>query len=235
MNANDFVVRMTDVSKSYFLGKVEVKALKSITLDIPQKMFNVIIGPSGSGKTTLLNLIGCIDLSTSGRVDVCGREIAKLSDREASDFRARSIGFIFQNFNLIPVLSAYENVEYPLLLSKIPNKERKDRVEQILQAVGLYEHRRHRPNELSGGQRQRVAIARSLIIGPKIVIADEPTANLDSTSGRSIIELMREMQSKNNTTFIISSHDTQIMDHADKTFVINDGKLIANNNRGTGV
>ncbi|MBI5592556.1 MAG: ABC transporter ATP-binding protein [Deltaproteobacteria bacterium] len=232
MNEKGTAVRMTNVSKNYLMGKVAVEALKAITLEIPRKRFNVIIGPSGSGKTTLLNLIGCIDFPSSGRIEICGQDVAGLSDNETSDFRARNIGFIFQNFNLIPVLSAYENVEYPLLLTQTSARERREKVQQMIDAVGLFDHRHHRPNELSGGQRQRVAIARALVKGPELVLADEPTANLDSKTGRSIIDLMHEMQSKNNTTFIFSSHDKQIMDHAEEVFVIQDGQLVDNGREG---
>ncbi len=225
-NNSEFAVRLTDVKKTYLMGKVEVEAIKGISLQIPTKRFNVIIGPSGSGKTTLLNLLGCIDIPSAGRVEVCGQDIACLTDEQASDFRAENIGFIFQNFNLIPVLSAYENVEYPLLLMKKPVKERKELTLKMLDAVGLTSHKHHRPNELSGGQRQRVAIARALVKGPKLVLADEPTANLDSKTGQSIIDLMYAMQAENHTTFIFSSHDRQVMAHAEKVFEIQDGLLM---------
>jgi len=226
MSEKGFAVRLSAATKTYLLGKIQVKALKSITMDIGTKKFNVIIGPSGSGKTTLLNLIGCIDVVTSGRVEVCGQEMAALSDDQTSDFRARNIGFIFQSFNLMPVLSAYENVEYPLLLTRTSAKERQERVRQMLDAVGLAEYQTHRPNELSGGQRQRVAIARALVKRPQLVLADEPTANLDSKTGMAIIDLMHEMQAKHHTTFIFSSHDKQVMDHADEVFTIRDGELL---------
>ena len=226
MNEKDFVVCFDDVTKNYQLGKVVVPALKGITISIPSRKFTVIIGQSGSGKTTMLNLIGCIDTPSGGAVEVCGEAMAMLSDDRTSDFRARNIGFIFQNFNLIPVLSAYENIEYPLLLTKTPLKERRERTLQILEAVGLAEQKDHRPNELSGGQSQRVAIARALIKGPQLVLADEPTANLDSKTGHGILDLMHEMQANNNTSFIISSHDKQILDRAEEVFVIQDGLLV---------
>lgn len=231
MNNNEFAVRLTDVKKKYLMGKVEVEALKGVSLEIPVKKFNVIIGPSGSGKTTLLNLLGCIDVPSSGKVEVCGQDIARLSDKQASDFRAENIGFIFQNFNLIPVLSAYENVEYPLLLMKKPAKERRELTLKMLHDVGLSSHKHHRPNELSGGQRQRVAVARALVKGPKLVLADEPTANLDSKTGQSIIDLMYKMQAESHTTFIFSSHDKQVMEHAEKVFEIQDGLLMEERER----
>jgi putative ABC transport system ATP-binding protein len=226
MNENDFVVRFDDVTKNYQLGKVVVPALRGITMSVPGRKFTVIIGQSGSGKTTMLNLIGCIDTPSSGAVEVCGKAMATLSDDRISDFRARNIGFIFQNFSLIAVLSAYENVEYPLLLTKTPPKERRERTLRMLEAVGLADQKDQRPNELSGGQSQRVAIARALIKEPQLVLADEPTANLDSKTGQSILELMHEMQAKNNTSFIISSHDKQVLDHAEEVFVIQDGLLV---------
>ncbi|MFZ5572654.1 MAG: ABC transporter ATP-binding protein [Thermodesulfobacteriota bacterium] len=227
LDSNEYAVRLINVRKTYLMGKVEVEAIKGITMQIPVKRFNVIIGPSGSGKTTLLNLLGCIDIPSSGHVEVCGREIARMTDNQAADFRAANIGFIFQNFNLIPVLSAYENVEYPLLMMKKPAKERRELTLKMLEAVGLSSHWNHRPNELSGGQRQRVAIARALVKEPKLVLADEPTANLDSKTGQSIIDLMYAMQAENHTTFIFSSHDRQVMEHAAKVFEIHDGLLLS--------
>lgn len=226
MNLNDVAVRLVNVRKTYWMGKVQVEAIKGVSLQVPAGKFNVVIGPSGSGKTTLLNLLGCIDVPTSGTVEVCGRNIADFSDDAAADFRASHIGFIFQNFNLIPVLSAYENVEYPLLLMKKPAAERRALTLNMLEAVGLLPYRDHRPNALSGGQRQRVAIARALVKNPKLVLADEPTANLDSKTGKSIIDLMHEMQAKSHMTFIFSSHDKQVMDQAEQVFEIQDGMLM---------
>jgi putative ABC transport system ATP-binding protein len=219
------VVRLRQVDKTYATGTVEVSALKSVSLDIPSQRFSMIVGPSGSGKTTLLNLIGCIDAPSHGTVEVCGQAIARLRDNAVSDFRARHIGFIFQGFNLVPVLSAYENVEYPLLLVGTPAAERRDRTLAMLEAVGLAAQRRQRPNELSGGQKQRVAIARALVKQPDIVLADEPTANLDSRTGAAIIELMRRVQVELRTSFIFSTHDPQLISHAEATFTIRDGEL----------
>jgi putative ABC transport system ATP-binding protein len=219
------VVRLNQVAKTYRSGAVEVAALKGISLEIPAHRFSVVIGASGSGKTTLLNLIGCIDAASSGTVEVCGQNVGELADDAVSDFRARNIGFIFQTFSLIPVLSAYENVEYPLLLVGLPVAERRQRTLAMLEAVGLAAQARQRPNELSGGQRQRVAIARALVKGPQLVLADEPTANLDSATGASIIELMRGVQERSRTTFIFATHDPQLMSHADQSFAIRDGEL----------
>jgi putative ABC transport system ATP-binding protein len=220
------IVRLDRVAKTYRVGDIAVEALKGISLDIPSHRFTMVIGPSGSGKTTLLNLIGCIDAPTSGTVEVAGQAIAALADNALSDFRARNIGFIFQGFSLVPVLSAYENVEYPLLLVGMEAAERRRRTLAMLEAVGLGAQARQRPNELSGGQKQRVAIARALVKGPQIVLADEPTANLDSATGAAIIELMRRVQAESRTTFIFSTHDPQLMSHSEATFTIRDGMLV---------
>jgi putative ABC transport system ATP-binding protein len=220
------VVRLLEVAKTYRSGALDVPALRGISLEIPSHRFSVVIGASGSGKTTLLNIIGCIDSPSSGTVEVCGQDIAALSDDAVSDFRARNVGFVFQTFSLVPVLSAYENVEYPLLLVGMPQVERRRRTLEMLEAVGLGPQAHQRPNELSGGQRQRVAIARALVKQPQIVLADEPTANLDSGTGASIIELMRHVQKESRTTFIFATHDPQLMSHADQTFVIRDGGLV---------
>src|SRR5262249_41202476 len=218
--SNGPVVRLSNVVKTYRAGSIDVPAVKGISLEIPRQRFSMIVGPSGSGKTTLLNLIGCIDQPTSGTVVVGQQNISTLSDVAVSDFRAKSVGFIFQNFSLIPVLSAWENIEYPLMLLGVPAAERRDRTTTMLEAVGPAEQRRQRPNQLSGGQKQRVAIARALVKGPDFVLADEPTANLDSRTGASIVELMRRMQEDYETTFIFSTHDPQLMSHADETFTI---------------
>lgn len=226
VGTSEAVVRLRKVAKTYRSGALEVPALRGISLEIPSHRFSVVVGASGSGKTTLLNIIGCIDAPSSGTIEVCGERIAALSDDALSDFRARNIGFIFQTFSLVPVLSAYENVEYPLLLVGMPQAERRRRTLAMLEAVGLAGQARQRPNELSGGQRQRVAIARALVKEPQVVLADEPTANLDSATGASIIELMRRVQSQSRTTFIFATHDPQLMSHADETFVIRDGELV---------
>lgn len=186
----------------------------------------MVVGPSGSGKTTILNLIGCIDRATSGNLEVCGVPVATLSDKQLTRFRAQNIGFIFQSFNLNPVLSAYENVEYPLLLQRVPPAERKERTCAILEEVGLGDHAHHRPAQLSGGQKQRVAIARALVKRPELILADEPTANLDSKTGEAIIALMRRAQSQHGGTFIFSTHDPQLMSHAESKIMLKDGKIV---------
>ena len=224
---SDIVVRLDQVTKSYEAGEVTVEALSGISLTISARRFTVIVGPSGSGKTTLLNLIGCIDAPTGGEVTVAGEAVGRMGDDALSDFRARKIGFIFQNFSLIPVLSAYENVEYPLLLVGMKPAARRKATLEMLDAVGLGAQRDQRPNQLSGGQKQRVAIARALVKRPAIVLADEPTANLDSHTGATIIALMRQMQNDFHTSFIFSTHDSHLMSHADATFTIRDGLLVA--------
>jgi putative ABC transport system ATP-binding protein len=220
------VVRLDHVAKTYHAGSVEVPAVRDISMAVPAHRFTTIVGPSGSGKTTLLNLIGCIDAPSSGHIEVCGEDVGRLSDGALADFRARNIGFIFQGFSLVQVLSAYENIEYPLLLMGMKVAERHRRTQAILEAVGLAEQARQRPNELSGGQKQRVAIARALVKEPTIVLADEPTANLDTATGAAIIALMQRMQADLRTTFIFSTHDPQLMAHAEETFAIRDGTLV---------
>ena len=220
------IVELHGVDKDYQLGNVTVPALKDIDLTIETGEFTTIAGPSGSGKTTLLNLVGCIDVPTRGEVVVDGQSTSGLSDRELTDLRLRKLGFIFQSFNLIEVLDVFQNVEFPLLLQGTLSKaERRDRVEHFVEEVGLDEHVKHRPNELSGGQRQRVAIARALVSHPQIVLADEPTANLDSETGRRIIELMHEINQTADTTFIFSSHDPKIIERGDRVIRLVDGMI----------
>jgi putative ABC transport system ATP-binding protein len=220
------VIQLQAVSKVYRVGDIDVTALHGMDLAISRQRFTMVVGPSGSGKTTLLNLIGCIDTPTAGRIEIDGRDVGMLSDRELTAFRAQKIGFIFQNFNLVPVLTAFENVEYALLLTRMSTGERREATTAMLKAVGLYDQRNQRPSQLSGGQKQRVAIARALVKQPSIVLADEPTANLDSQTGASIVALMREMQARLQTTFIFSTHDPHLMQHAEETFTIRDGMLV---------
>lgn len=229
--ANAPVVSFDAVGKVYDDEGLRVTALADVSFDIPPRRFAMVVGPSGSGKTTLLNLVGCIDTPSSGRLTVCGREVGALNDRELTDFRSRHIAFVFQSFNLLPVLTAYENVEYPLLLLGVPSAERRDKTLGMLEAVGLARQRDQRPNQLSGGQKQRVAIARALVKGPALVLADEPTANLDSRTGAEIIALMREVQETHAASFVFSTHDPALMSHADETFVIRDGRLESQRSR----
>lgn len=221
------IVSIVNVVKEYKLGKVVVPALRGVSLEVSPGEFISIAGPSGSGKTTLLNLVGCVDTATSGTVLVNGHDTLKLSERELTRLRLNVIGFIFQSFNLVQVLTVYQNVEFPLLLQKtLSGAERKKRVMDLLERVGLKDHAKHRPNELSGGQRQRVAVARALVTKPKIVLADEPTANLDSVTGENIIDLMKEMNRQDGTTFIFSTHDPKVMSHANAVVRLADGKIL---------
>ena len=220
------IVAIENVTRSFPLGKVTVQALRGVSLTIQRGEFLAIAGPSGSGKTTLLNQIGCVDVPTSGQVKVAGSTTSLLSEAELTRLRLRSLGFIFQTFNLVSVLNVFQNVELPLLLQGGFTKgERRLKIEQLLDAVGLSDQRRQRPNELSGGQRQRVAIARALITQPSIVLADEPTANLDSATGSRIIELMKSQNRSLGTTFIFSTHDDRVMKQARRIILLEDGLI----------
>ncbi len=221
------IVSVRDAVKNYKLGEVEVPALRGVTLDVAAGDFLSIAGPSGSGKTTLLNLIGCVDTPTSGTVEVAGKDTRKLSERELTDLRLHTIGFIFQSFNLVAVLTVFQNIELPLLLQRqLSGPQRAERVMGLLEKVGLREYANHRPSELSGGQRQRVAIARALVTRPQLVLADEPTANLDSVTGQNILDLMKELNRTEKTTFIFSTHDQKVMANANAIVRLADGKLV---------
>ncbi|MEO8410278.1 MAG: ABC transporter ATP-binding protein [Propionivibrio sp.] len=222
------VVRIEHVSKDYLLGDQKVQALKDITLSFDKGVFLAIAGPSGSGKTTLLNLIGCIDTPTSGKIYINDQDVGGKTPDQLADLRGRTIGFIFQTFNLLPVLSAAENIEYPLLhRSDVSKAERAKRVAYFLNIVGLSKFADHRPNQLSGGQRQRVAIARALVIKPAIVLADEPTANLDHKTGEEILNLMKQINRAFKTTFIFSTHDKRVIAKADRLIRVEDGAVSA--------
>ncbi len=221
------MIEINGLKKDYFLGNTKVHALRGVDFYAAEGEFLSVVGPSGSGKTTLLNIIGCIDYPTEGTVTIGGIDIGALNDKQITDIRLHKIGFIFQTFNLIPVLNVRENVEFPLLLMKTHTKtEIGKRTDKLIEAVGLKEHVKHRPAELSGGQRQRVAVARALVTNPEIILADEPTANLDSATGASILELMREMNEKEKTTFIFSTHDENVLKYARKIVKIKDGLII---------
>jgi putative ABC transport system ATP-binding protein len=218
--------RLTDVYKTYQAGSVEVPALKGVTLEIEDGAFLSIAGPSGSGKTTVLNLLGALDVPSTGTIQIGERTTAGLSPRTLADFRNTHLGFVFQTFNLIPVLTARENVEFPLQLQGLDDKtERKTRVDAILGEVGLGELTERKPLELSGGQQQRVAIARALVKGPTLVLADEPTANLDSGTAGEIMALMQSMNEKHGTTFVFSTHDPLVMKHATRLVRLHDGQI----------
>ena len=218
---------LRNVTRMYGAGATIVPALRDASVEILANRFTVLRGPSGSGKTTMLNLFGGIDRATSGRVVVAGHALDTLRDRALSDFRARHIGFVFQSFNLIPVLTAYENVEYPLTLLGESKARRRADVLALLDAVGMAQHARRLPGELSGGQQQRVAIARALVTRPALVLADEPTANLDSATGSAVVGLMRTMQRDRATSFIFSSHDPQLVASADDVVNIRDGRIVS--------
>jgi len=220
------IVSVNKVSKNYNLGQVVVPALRGVSLDVDEGEFLAIAGPSGSGKTTLLNLIGCVDTPSSGTVTVDGKQTGQLSERDLTRLRLHTIGFIFQSFNLVSVLSVLQNVELPLLLQRTLNaRERRERVLALLDRVGIGEYGKHRPSELSGGQRQRVAIARALVTRPKLVLADEPTANLDSVTGTNILNLMKELNQSEKTTFIFSTHDARVWSYASAVVRLADGQL----------
>jgi putative ABC transport system ATP-binding protein len=221
------IIEIKGVTKDYALGSTTVHALRGIDLTIEEGDLMTIMGPSGSGKTTLLNVVGCIDQATSGSVTVHGDEVTKLNDRQVTDLRLHRIGFIFQTFNLIPVLNALENVEFPMLLLKKDSRaEIRRKAERLIEEVGIREYMHHRPAELSGGQRQRVAIARALVTNPDIVLADEPTANLDSVTGAQILDLMKEMNAREKTTFIFSTHDSNVLKYARTAVKIKDGVIV---------
>lgn len=227
------IIRLSQTKKNYMLGKTVVEAVKGVDIDIEAGDFISIAGPSGSGKSTILNMIGLIDTPTSGEVYIDGKPTSKLKDRVLTDLRHDFIGFIFQSFNLIPVLTVRENIEFPLLLGKKPKitAEHRDWIDYLMGEVGLQDHQKHRPNELSGGQRQRVAIARSLVTHPQVVLADEPTANLDSVTGEQILALMKKVNRDHNTTFIFSTHDYKIVEIADHVVRIKDGLVVENTRR----
>jgi len=227
-------IRVHGVRKSYLLGRQIVPALKGVDLRIDAAAIVGIVGPSGSGKTTLLNVIGCIDRPDEGTVLLGDLDIVSLKDRELTEIRRTSIGFIFQSFNLIPVLTAWENVELPLIALGVPKGERARRVDEMFDLVELSEYTRHKPDELSGGQRQRVAIGRALVIGPKIVLADEPTANLDGETGRKIVELMHTMNENLKTTFILATHDPRVLPFLDARVFLEDGVVSRVESQGNG-
>ena len=222
------LIRLENVTKIYRTGEVPVQALTRINLDIQKKSFVSFIGPSGSGKSTLLNLIGCLDKPTEGKVIVNNVEVGMFNRVESAAFRGKTIGFVFQNFNLIPVLTVYENIEYPLLiLDHLPSKERNDRVLRLLEKVGMTDQKKKYPNQISGGQKQRVAVARALITNPQIVLADEPTANLDHATAFKVINIMHEMTNEFGTTFIFSTHDPKIVSEAEVIYTLEDGAIVS--------
>jgi putative ABC transport system ATP-binding protein len=223
--ASQTAVELKGVTREYRLGKALIPALRSVDVEFQRGEFTVVAGPSGSGKTTLLNIVGCIDKPDAGRIVVDGQDVTDEPLHRLAGLRNRHFGYVFQTFNLLPVLTAYENVELPLLLGGTPSRERRSRVEIILERVGLLDHRRHRPNALSGGQRQRVAIARALVTAPLAVLADEPTANLDSKTAGEIVSLMKDLNESDGVTFIFSTHDPRIIGKARRVLWMADGSV----------
>ncbi len=221
------MVEVKSLYKNYQIGKIIFPALRGIDLVINDGEFTAMAGPSGSGKTTLLNIIGCLDTPTKGEVFINGIGVTKLSAKQIIELRKREIGFVFQTFNLIPVLTAFENVEMPLLILNKSAKDRKERVLSILKEVGLEDYINRKPNEMSGGQQQRIAIARALVKNPSLVLADEPTANLDSATAQDILRLMRELNKSHKTTFLFSTHDPMVMEYAERVIRLRDGKVVA--------
>jgi putative ABC transport system ATP-binding protein len=226
------IVECIDVNKTYRQGEIDVHALRDIGLIIKKGEFTAIAGPSGSGKTTLLNLVGGLDTSDSGSIVVAGQEIDKMSQSRLAELRLRNIGFVFQAYNLIPVLSAAENVEFVMLLQGLSARERQQRAKAILDDVGLAGKYDRRPAELSGGQQQRVAVARAIVSNPSIVLADEPTANLDSETGNGLLEMMKKMNVEKKITFIFSTHDKMVMDYARRLVFLRDGCLVEDRMKG---
>ncbi len=226
------LIQVDGVSKVYEQGEIKVHALSNVDLSIEPGDFAVLAGPSGSGKTTLLNLIGALDTPTSGRVMVAGKDLSSLRAKQLADIRLHKIGFVFQAYNLIPVLTARENAEYVLLLQGVSTASRRRRVDEVLDAVGLEGLGDRRPSELSGGQQQRVAVARAIAGRPAIVLADEPTANLDSKTGADLIEMMRRLNEDHGVTFVFSSHDPKVIDRAGRLIELHDGKIVSDTVRG---
>lgn len=219
------IIKTKNLCKKYFMGKSVINALNEVNIEIKKGEYVCVAGPSGSGKSTFLNLLGLIDNPTSGEIIFDGKDVFSLKEKDLHRFRKDRIAFIFQNFNLIPILSAYENIDFPMLINKVPKKERKYRIEKFAEAVGIKEFLYHRPDELSGGQQQRVSIARALVTNPEVVLADEPTANLDSVNTNNILSLLKQLQRHEKTTFIIATHDPDIMKQADRLIKVLDGRV----------
>ena len=222
----DIIIKLDNVWKIYKMGEVEVPALKGINLEVKQGGFLAVMGPSGSGKSTAMNMIGVLDIPTRGRIFLKGQDISKMSESDLAQIRGKTIGFIFQQFNLIPTLSALENVALPMIFQNMPKRERVERATKLLDMVGLGERIKHKPNELSGGQQQRVAIARSLINDPEVVLADEPTGNLDSESGHKVIDFLKDLHKKEKKTIVMVTHDEDIAKTADRLEYLHDGKIV---------
>jgi putative ABC transport system ATP-binding protein len=226
------VVKIENVTRVYQIGKVETKALRGVNLSIQSGEFTALVGPSGSGKTTLLQMIGCLDQPTTGSVCINGKDVTRLNRNQRADMRRGTIGFIFQFFALIPTLTAYENVEMPLLLNGHSPKERKDRVMDLLKAVDLADRANNRPDQLSGGQQQRIAVARALAPNPALILADEPTANLDTTNGKQVMDIMAKLNQETGVTFVFATHDPRVIGYAKRTVTLQDGLIEKDSNAG---
>jgi putative ABC transport system ATP-binding protein len=220
------VIQLQEVTRVYRIGEVETRALRGVSLKLESGEFAAIVGPSGSGKTTMLQLMGCLDRPTTGHVIVKGQDVAHLNANKRADLRKGTIGFVFQFFALIPGLTAYENIELPLLLTGEKASERRERVKDLLQAVGLSDRARHRPDQMSGGEQQRVAVARALATHPLLVLADEPTANLDTENGRQVMEIMQRLNKETGTTFVFATHDPRVFEYARRMIELRDGKVV---------
>ena len=220
------VVKIENVTRVYQIGKVETQALRGVNLSIESGEFTALVGPSGSGKTTLLQMIGCLDQPSTGKVFINNKEVTTLNRNQRADMRRGTIGFIFQFFALIPTLTAYENVEMPLLLNGHTPKERKERVMELLKAVDLADRANNRPDQLSGGQQQRVAVARALAPNPKLILADEPTANLDTTNGQQVMEIMKKLNQETGVTFVFATHDPRVIGYASRIVTLQDGLIV---------
>lgn len=223
------IIELENAVKVYTVGEVETRALDGVSLDFEDGEFTALVGPSGSGKTTMLQLIGCLDKPSSGVVKIGGQDVTRLSANQRADLRKERIGFIFQFFALVPVLTAYENVELPLLLNDIPKSERKERVMTLLDSVGMTDRTKHRPDQLSGGEQQRVAIARALAPRPLLVLADEPTANLDTENGTHVMEIMQRLNEETGTAFIFATHDPRVVSYARRVVKLLDGQIVDGN------
>jgi putative ABC transport system ATP-binding protein len=225
------VLELQDVRKEYSIGEVITNALNGVSLMIEGGEFTTLVGPSGSGKTTMLQLMGCLDLPDSGRVLINNQDVTQFKKTQRADLRREMIGFIFQFFALVPVLSSYENVELPLLLNNVPQKERKERVHYLLDAVGLSHRTNHRPDQLSGGEQQRVAIARALASEPLLVLADEPTANLDTENGAQAMDIMEHLNQETGTAFVFATHDPRVVTYARRVVTLQDGVIVDDKNK----
>ena len=228
------VIQLENATKIYTVGEVETRALDGVSMSIEEGEFTALVGPSGSGKTTLLQMMGCLDMPNSGTVKINGRDVTRFNANQRADLRREVIGFIFQFFALVPVLNAYENIELPLLLNGVDPNERKDRVMNMLEAVDLADRAKHRPDQLSGGQQQRVAIARALATQPSMVLADEPTANLDTDNGKQAMEIMQRLNKETGTAFVFATHDPRVVSFAQRVIKMRDGQLVDNGTEDNG-